>query len=154
MPRIPAHRLRRKPPFFHPVPRRARTDGWTVWRQCAFLAQLYLSGSVMAAARAVGMSRASAYRLRDCEGAEGFAHAWDCVFVPPGLGRIAPPKTDWRKVTNPTLVARMQTGFVQPVIYQGRFTAIRRKADDNSMLRLLRRVDAVEERMLAQGGLA
>ena len=82
MPKAPAHRLRRKPPFFHPVLLRPREDGWSVVRQCEFLAQLYLTGSVAAAARKVGMSRASAYRLRKRAGAEGFAHACDAVLVP------------------------------------------------------------------------
>jgi hypothetical protein len=34
-------------------------------------------GSIGAAAKAVGMSRRSAYKLRDRDGADGFAHAWD-----------------------------------------------------------------------------
>ncbi|GAB5348881.1 hypothetical protein [Alteriqipengyuania sp. 357] len=60
-----AHHVRRRPGWFRPVPLRARRDGWSPWRQCAFLAQLYFTGSVAAAARRVGMSRASAYRLRE-----------------------------------------------------------------------------------------
>ena len=46
----PAHRLRRKPGWFRPVPLRARDDGWSEVCQCAFLVQLYLTGSVAAAA--------------------------------------------------------------------------------------------------------
>ena len=152
MPKPPAYRVRRRPPFFHPVPVRSRRDGWTVARQCEFLARLYLTGSVSEAARAVGMSRASAYRLREREGAEGFAHAWDAIFVPPGMGRIAVPKPDWRKVTSPTLARRMQTGLVQPLIHRGRIAAIRRKPDNFSMLRLLRRVDAAERAIWKREG--
>ena len=111
-------------------------------RQCEFLAQLYLTGSVAAAARTVGMSRASAYRLRERVGAEGFAHAWDAVLVPPGSGRLAGPKMDWRKVTHQALVGRVEWGLVQPVLHQGRMIAIRRKADNSALLRLLRRTDA------------
>jgi hypothetical protein len=37
------------------------------------------TGSVAAAARAVGMSRESAHRLRTKHGAESFAHAWDAI---------------------------------------------------------------------------
>ncbi len=142
MPRTPAHFLRRKPPFFHLVPLRARRDGWTVARQCHFLAQLYLTGSVTTAARAVGMSRASAYRLREQEGAESFAHAWDSIFVPPGMEHRSTAKIDWRKVTNPTLVWWVKTGLVRPEIWQGRMTGTRRKADNSALLRLLRRHDA------------
>ena len=142
MPKAPAHRLRRKPPFFHPVLLRSREDGWSVVRQCEFLAQLYLTGSVAAAARNVGMSRASAYRLRKRAGTEEFAHAWDAVLVPPGSGRLAGPGIDWRKVTHQALVSRVEWGLVQPVLHQGRMTAIRRKADNSALLRLLRRSDA------------
>lgn len=143
MPKRCAHRLRRRPPFFHPVSLRARADGWSEVRQCAFLAQLYLTGSVTAAARSVGMSRASAYRLRERGGAEGFAHAWDAVLTPPGLGRLCAPKPDWRKVTNEQLVGRLETGLIKPVFYRGRMTAIRRKPDNSALFRLLRRVDAM-----------
>ncbi len=143
MPKTPAHRVRRKPPFFHPVPLRHRRDGWSEVGQCAFLAQLYLTGSVTAAAQAVGMSRMSAYRLRRREGAEGFAHAWDRIFAAPGSGKAAAPKLDWRKVTNPALEERVEAGVVQPVLYAGRFTAIRRKPDNSALLRLLRRHDAL-----------
>ena len=142
MPKTPAHRHRRKPPFFHPVLLRPREDGWSVVRQCEFLAQLYLTGSVAAAARTIGMSRASAYRLRGRVGAEGFAHAWDAVLMPPGSGRLAGPDIDWRKVTHQALVSQVEWGLVQPVLHQGRMTAIRRKADTSALLRLLRRSEA------------
>ena len=142
MSKAPAHRLRRKPPFFHPVLLSSRKDGRSVVRQCEFLAQLYLTGSVAAAARNVGMSRASAYRLRERAGAEGFAHAWDTVLVPPGSGRLAGSDIDWRKVTHQALVSRVEWGLVKPVLHQGRMTAIRRKADNSSLLRLLRRTAA------------
>mgnify|MGYP005811983787 CR=1 FL=1 len=83
-----AHRLRRRPGWFRPVPLRTRRDGWNVTRQCAFLVQLYLTGSAAAAARHVGMSRASAYRLRARPEARSFAGAWDRVLTPPGSGRF------------------------------------------------------------------
>jgi len=57
-----------------PKPRR---DGWTPVRRAVFLDTLAQSLNVAAAARAVGMSASSAYRLRDrADGAE-FAEAWD-----------------------------------------------------------------------------
>jgi hypothetical protein len=62
---------------FTPVPVKARRDGWTPARQLAFILRLALLGGVAAAARAVGMSRESAYRLREHPGAAGFAAAWD-----------------------------------------------------------------------------
>ena len=63
---------------FHPVPQqRRRADGWTPTTQQCFIRALEAMGSVGQAARAVGMGRRSAYRLRDRPGAEGFAAAWD-----------------------------------------------------------------------------
>lgn len=138
----PAHRCRRRPPFFHPVPLRARHDGWSEERQCGFLAQLYLTGSVAMAARKVGMTRASAYRLRARDDAQGFAAAWDYALVPPGSGRVAAPGPDWRKVTQSELLRRIETGLVRPVIYRGRVLGLAHKPDNSALLRLLRRCDA------------
>ena len=146
MPKRPAHRVRRRPPFFHPVPLRARRDGWSEMRQCAFLAELYLTGSVASAARAVGMARNSAYRLRSRPDAASFAHAWDSVLAPLGSGRLPAPKVDWRKVTHAALVERLETGLIQPLLHRGRMTAIRRKPDNSALFRLLRRLDAVAAR--------
>jgi hypothetical protein len=63
---------------FTPVPRlRNRRNGWTEERQRQFIAALAECGSVSRAARAVGMTPRSAYRLLDADGADGFARAWD-----------------------------------------------------------------------------
>lgn len=59
--------------------------------------------------------------------------------TPPGFGRRAGPKEDFRKVTLEVLNRRLERGLVQPVIYRGRMMAIRRKPDDAALLRLLRR---------------
>ena len=136
-----AYRKRRRPPFFRPVPTRSRRDGWTETRQCLFLAELYLSGTVSTAARRVGMSRMSAYRLRERPDAVSFARAWDYVLSPPGSGRMPGENTDWRKVTQNALIERVEAGFVQPVIYRGKITAIRRKHDISALLRLVRRAN-------------
>jgi hypothetical protein len=135
-----AHCRRRRPGWFRPVPLRARADGWSEARQCGFLGALYATGSVAAAAKAVGMTRASAYRLRARQGAESFAAMWDRVLTPPGCGHVAKPRPDFRKVTLQTLTAWVETGFVQPVIYRGRMCGIRRKPDDSTLLRLVRRL--------------
>lgn len=151
MPKSPAHRCRRRPPFFYPVPLRTRADGWTAARQCGFLAQLYITGSVTVAARSIGMSRESAHRLRARPGAASFALAWDRVLTSPGSGRFAMPKVDWRKVTNEQLVRQVESGLVQPVIYRGRMTAIRRKADNSALLRFLRRTPATGKERARKG---
>lgn len=132
------HRLRRRPGWFRPVAVRARNDGWTEVRQCAFLVQLYVTGSVSAAAKAVGMSRASAYRLRERPGAVSFAFAWDRVLTLPGWGHPGAAKEDRRKVTIATLLARLETDLTKPVVHRGAMAGIARKPDDSTLLRLLR----------------
>lgn len=62
---------------FHPIPLRERHDGWTADRQIAFIDALAASGCVIDAARTVGMSVRSAYRLRAHPQAGGFRLAWD-----------------------------------------------------------------------------
>lgn len=64
---------------FTPVPTRARRDGWTPERQRRFIHALSLMGVVTAAARAVGKSGTTAYRLRERPDAESFARAWDAA---------------------------------------------------------------------------
>lgn len=135
-----AHRSRRRPGWFRPVPLRARADGWSESRQCGFLSALYVTGSVAAAAKAVGMTRASAYRLRSRKEAESFAAMWDRVLTPPGCGHVPTPRPDFRKVTLVTLMSWLETGFVQPVVYRGRMCGVRRKPDDSTLFRLLRRL--------------
>ena len=137
-----AHKTRRRPGFFFPVATRGRRDGWSFERQCGFLAHLYFTGSVTAAARAVGMSRESAHRLRARADGESFAAAWDRILEAPGSGRNSPTKTDYRKVTIETLMRRAETGRVRPVIFRGRVTAIAVKPDNATLFRLVRRLDA------------
>lgn len=135
----PAHRTRRKPHFFRPVPVRSRKDGWDEVRQCLFLAELYFTGIVTTAARRVGMSRESAYRLRARPDAASFARAWDSVLASPGTGKLPALRADGRKVTQRQLIERVETGFVKPVLYYGKVAAIRRKPDNFALLRLARR---------------
>ncbi len=67
---------------FTPVPmQRRRADGWSAERQRRFITALSVMGAVGPAARAVGMGRASAYRLRERAGAAGFAEAWDIAIA-------------------------------------------------------------------------
>jgi hypothetical protein len=63
---------------FMPVPQEIRRyNGWSVVQQERFILALEAMGSVGPAAKAIGMGRASAYRLRDRKGAESFSRAWD-----------------------------------------------------------------------------
>ena len=56
---------------------KVRRDGWTPEHQLRFLDALGRTRSVTKAARAAGMSRESAYRLRKRPEAVLFAAAWD-----------------------------------------------------------------------------
>jgi hypothetical protein len=62
-----------------PVRRRPRYDGWTEEKQRRFIEVLADTGIVTAAAKAVGMSRESAARLRRSEHGAAFARAWDAA---------------------------------------------------------------------------
>lgn len=67
---------------FTPVPMlRKRSNGWSAERQRRFVLALSVMGAVGPAVRAVGMARASAYRLRERAGAESFAEAWDIALA-------------------------------------------------------------------------
>lgn len=63
----------------HPPPA-CRADGWTPTRQVQFLRELAATHSVSSAARAVGMSRQSAYQLRARLRGEPFDLAWEHAF--------------------------------------------------------------------------
>ncbi len=60
-----------------PVRRKPRADGWTEEKQRRFIETLADTGLVNVAAKAVGMSRKSAYALRRAEHGAAFARAWD-----------------------------------------------------------------------------
>lgn len=148
---VNAHRKRRRPGWFRPVPLRARADGWSETRQCEFLCALYATGSVAAAARAVGMSKRGAFRLRRREGAESFAAAWDRVLTSLHAGKLEAWRRDFRKVTLLTLNTWVETGFIQPVIYRGALCGIRRKPDDSALFPVLRRLGKGIDPWIADG---
>ena len=62
-----------------PVRRRPRYDGWTEEKMRRFIEVLADTGLVGLAARQVGMSRESAYKLRRAAHAAAFARAWDAA---------------------------------------------------------------------------
>ena len=62
-----------------PVRRRPRLDGWTEEKQRRFIEALADTGLVNHAAKAVGMSRESANRLRRSPHGAAFARAWDAA---------------------------------------------------------------------------
>ena len=120
----------RRVPAFTPVPLRYRRDGWTPQRQADFLGALAESWCVAAAARRVGKSRESVYRLRDKPGALSFAAAWDAVLAQ----RPAPSKS-----THELLWHRAFYGTLKPVMRGGRHVATLHSPDNDAVLRLYRR---------------
>ena len=121
---------RRRVPKFTPVPLRYRADGWTPMRQADFLGRLAETWSVAAAARHVGKSRESAYRLRDKPGAESFAAAWDAILAE--SRRV-------RKSTHELLWHRVFFGTLKPVMRGGRHVGTLASPDNDAVLRLYRR---------------
>jgi hypothetical protein len=98
-----------------------RHDGWTPERQRAFIAQLVETGGVAAAARAVGMTRQSAVRLRKRADAEGFARAWDNALC------------EGRDRNLDLAIERGRDGYWVPVTRKGRVVG-RRHRFDNRLL--------------------
>jgi hypothetical protein len=120
---------RRSVPKFMPVPLRYRADGWTPMRQADFLGALAETWSVAEAARRVGMTRESAYRLREKFGAESFAAAWDAILAEPrGI----------RKSTHELLWHRLFYGTLKPVMRGGKHAATVVSPDNDAVLRLYR----------------
>jgi hypothetical protein len=138
MPRLPS----RWPPYkrlsdFLPVPTRGRADGWTPHRQADFIGFLAETGSVAEAARRVGLSKESAYRLRRRRGAEGFARAWDEA-VAAGSGADFGPA---RKFTDGEVAARALGVTLQVRMRRGRYVGTVEKSSAVMLLRHLARLD-------------
>lgn len=126
----PRRRFRGGIPAFLPVPLRGRANGWTAIKQGEFIGFLAETGSVAQAARMVGMSRKSAYKLRARPGAEGFAAAWDMA--------LGMPK---RKVTPDDLSWLAYEGMVKPIMRRGRYCGTTRKLSVSALLQLMDRLD-------------
>jgi hypothetical protein len=76
---------------------RTRRDGWTAQRQLRFLDTLARTRSVTRAAAAAGLSRKSAYRLRDRSDGALFAALWDRLVSAPGDTAKVTPKGGTRE---------------------------------------------------------
>lgn len=126
-------RLRTPPgamPDFTPVPRRhARADGWTDDRQREFIAGLAETGSVLSAARRVGMSREGAYALRLAPGADSFRAAW-ATAQRGGIQRLAD-----------IAMERAIDGVAVPIHYHGEQVGERRSYNDRLLMFLMRHHD-------------
>ena len=93
---------------FTPVPhQRNRIDGWTPETQANFIRALEAMGSVGRAAKAVGMGRRSAYRLRERADAASFAAAWDRAI---STGRIHQFSIAMDRAINGVTIVRVMKG--------------------------------------------
>jgi len=111
---------------FDPVPRlRQRRGGWSEERQRAFIAALSNCGSVAAAARSVGMTPRSAYRLCDADGADSFVRAWDEA-IDMGVSRL---RAD-------ALNRALEGGYV-PVYRRGKLVRVEHRRNDRLAIALL-----------------
>ena len=120
---------------FVAVPVRARHDGWTKARQQGFILRLALGGCVSVAARGVGKTKASAYRLRERPGATSFAASWDKAL---GWGRD-------RTVDVALEIALC--GERVPVIRDGRCVAIVHRPNNRLAMAVLNALDRRAERL-------
>ncbi|KQN25943.1 hypothetical protein ASE86_07110 [Sphingomonas sp. Leaf33] len=112
---------------FTPVPiARARHDGWSPERQRCFIAALAELGSVHAAARSVGSSRAGVDRLRRRSGAESFAAAWDAALAEAHARLFE------------ALFQRATVGVLMPRKYRGGIVGFRHFHDNAAGLAALR----------------
>lgn len=124
-------------PFaFEPVPSASnRHDGWTPERQRLFIEALRRIGMVTAAAKAVGMSPKSAYKLLERAGPEsGFARVWRWALAE-GRGNVSF-----------TAIDRALHGVEVPYFYGGLERGTRRVYDNRLLIAALRAADRAEDR--------
>ena len=106
-------------------------DRWTAAKQADFLRQLSATHSVSAAAKAVGMSRQSAYRLRSRLKGKSFDLAWDVAF-----------HHSYDNLAHAAL-ERALNGVEVPVFFQGEQIGSYRKFDERLTVALLERSTVV-----------
>ena len=112
-------------------PETSRHDGFTPERQAAFLDALAASGSISAAAQAVGLSRTAIYNLRNREDEAGaaFRAAWDA--------RLRQAVA----VLAETAFDRAINGVEEPVFHKGEQIGTRIRHNDRLLMFLLKSLD-------------
>ena len=112
-------------------PEITRHDGFTPERQAAFLDALAASGSISAAAQAVGLSRTAIYNLRNREDEAGaaFRAAWDA--------RLRQAVA----VLAETAFDRAINGVEEPVFHKGEQVGTRVRHNDRLLMFLLKSLD-------------
>src|SRR3954463_1116130 len=118
---------------FDPVPVRARQDGWTARRQYFFILGIARGFTPAKAAGILGMTRKSAYQLRDRPGAEGFAAAW--------AGAAARAKARRIAAREASLAERGLHGEWIPRLYRGRLVGWTHRPANARLMGRLKRLD-------------
>ncbi|HEX8527508.1 hypothetical protein [Allosphingosinicella sp.] len=132
-------------PFdFTPVPVRARRDGWTPDRQRRFIHFLAAGCGPTEAARAVGMTRQTAFALRGRPGAESFAAAWDSAVA---FARQRRFDSSPRSAS-----AQAFEGVLVPRFYRGRLVSVERRFPSAPLIRVLAQLDRWAEKPRSAGG--
>jgi hypothetical protein len=116
---------------YGPVPVRYRHDGWTPDRQQEFVHRLAECGCVDEAAKAVGMSRNSAYALKRRPDAQAFRLAWEAA-IDYAVGRLSD-----------AALSRAINGVSVPVFHKGEVVGERRHFDERLTMFMLRYRDPV-----------
>jgi hypothetical protein len=109
---------------FVPVPVKSRRDGWSPAAQRGFILALAAGLGVSAAARAVGRTRQTAYRLRRQPGGASFAAAWDRALHFNRNRPLPPGSTTWERGVE---------GVPVPIVHRGQIVGWRRKYCDRAL---------------------
>jgi hypothetical protein len=109
--------------------RKARQDGWSEERIRAFLTTLASYGTVGEAARAAGMSRQSAYKLRSSTNGRGFRLAWSAAI------RLA------REHLVDLVHSRAVHGCVEVIVRDGQVWGERHRFDNRLTMDVIERLD-------------
>lgn len=125
-----------------PRPRVARGDRWTKWKMAEFLRQLAATHSVTAAARAVGMSRTSAHKLRARLKGQPFDIAWEAAF-----------RHGYDDLAHSALELALE-GEEVPHYHRGELVGTHRKRNPQLMVALLRMRNQAGAPMLGRYGAA
>lgn len=112
------------------VPLRERHDGWTANRQWLFIQALTEGGSVTEAAALVGMSKASAYRLKHHPDSATFANAWRAATALAGEALVD------------ELAERVRMGAAVAIVHAGEVVGTKRVMSDRLLMYAINRHDA------------
>ncbi|MDQ3140505.1 MAG: helix-turn-helix domain-containing protein [Pseudomonadota bacterium] len=128
---------------FAPVPVKARRNGWTSDLQLRFVIHLARGAGVDEAARQLGRSRQSAYRLRRRSGADGFAAVWDAAVDFAREVRAAPSLPGASRSGIETLLV--------PRFYRGRLIGFVQRDDTRGLMAHIGRLDRIADRLEERG---